>query len=283
MDITHIFGGPIYASDDDIPSPEDQLRQAMVEAGVFPPQVFHFNGMLHRYSTNGKKNDDAGWYVAHNDIIPCGAFGDWRSTETIAFRGNIGRSLTPAENSMLEANLAEAKRLRDLDKKKRNDEAAEFVQILWDASEPAPADFPYLVRKGVKPHDTRIGSDGRLLLPMYNAEGTMTSLQYINEEGKKLYHPGGAVGASGWMLGSMVNAPKVYLAEGYATAATIFEETGRPVFIAYSAGNLPAMAQMIRAEDSEVNIVIVADNDHPNPNTGDNTGLKHILTGQFIV
>ena len=272
MDCTAIFGGPFLVNDN-VASAEEQLRQAMLDAGVLPPSSIHIDGILHRFSTNGKKDDDAGWYVANDGFIPFGAFGDWRSSETITFRGNIGRPLTPTEDIMVEANLAEAKRQRDADKKKRNDVAADAVLTLWEASEPAPANFPYLVRKGVGAHGVRISPRGRLMFPLFNDQGELSTIEYVDREGDKKYHTGGKSGGCGWWLGDLNNASKIYLAEGFATAATIFEETGRPVGIAYSAANLPAMAKQLREAIPEANIVIVADHDKPHPKTGANTGL----------
>ncbi|NBK26068.1 MAG: hypothetical protein EOM68_29140, partial [Spirochaetia bacterium] len=147
----------------------------------------------------------------------------------------------------------------------------------------APAGHPYLVRKDVRPNGIRMAKDGRLVLPLYDADGMMSTVQYINDEGKKLYLPGGATGGCGWMLGDLSNASKVYLAEGFATAASIFEETGRPVGIAYSAGNLPAMAQILRSYSPDANIIIVADNDFPNKNTGVTIGLVKATEASKLV
>ena len=57
-----------------------------------------------------------------------------------------------------------------------------------------------------------------------------------------------------------------HLAEGYATAASIFEATGQRVLVCFSAGNLPAVAQAVRAVMPDVQIVVCADNDLPDKN-----------------
>jgi putative DNA primase/helicase len=53
----------------------------------------------------------------------------------------------------------------------------------------------------------------------------------------------------------------VCLAEGYATAASIFEATGYRVFIAFTCGNLPHVAQAVRAALPDAKIVICGDHD----------------------
>ncbi|MEB2352017.1 MAG: hypothetical protein OZ924_11445, partial [Burkholderiaceae bacterium] len=57
----------------------EQFRAAIRAAGLTPPDVIEADGKLRRFGTNGKRSDDAGWYIAHDDGIPAGAFGDWRT------------------------------------------------------------------------------------------------------------------------------------------------------------------------------------------------------------
>ena len=57
----------------------DFLR-AISTAGIKPPQNVVIDGQIHRFSTNDKIGDNAGWYVLknHGDFT-FGAFGDWRT------------------------------------------------------------------------------------------------------------------------------------------------------------------------------------------------------------
>ncbi len=71
--------------------------KAIFEAGLEPPDHIKADGHLHRFSSNGKRSDDAGWYVLHADGVPAGAFGDWRTDINQSWRANIGRELTPGE------------------------------------------------------------------------------------------------------------------------------------------------------------------------------------------
>jgi hypothetical protein len=98
------------------------------------------------------------------------------------------------------------------------------------------------------------------MVPLYSPDGELSSLQYISADGDKKYHSGGATGGCYWWLGAIEDAKLVYVAEGFATAATIHEVTGQPVFVAYSASNLVPVTGMLR-ERMTAPIVIVADND----------------------
>ena len=55
------------------------------------------------------------------------------------------------------------------------------------------------------------------------------------------------------------------MAEGYATAASVFEATDQRVLVCLSAGNLPAVAA-VRAAMPDVQIIVCADNDLPDKN-----------------
>ena len=62
------------------------------------------------------------------------------------------------------------------------------------------------------------------------------------------------------MLGELEKT--LYIAEGFATAATIREATGQAVVVAYSASNLVPVTELMRRKYGVTqDIVIVADND----------------------
>ena len=58
-------------------APGEQFRDAIREAGLEPPDLIE-PGKLHRFSTNGKARDDAGWCKLFADLCG-GVFGDHRS------------------------------------------------------------------------------------------------------------------------------------------------------------------------------------------------------------
>ena len=99
------------------------------------------------------------------------------------------------------------------------------------------------------------------MVPLYNSDGELSSIQYIDHAGGKLYHPGGQTGSMYWLVGSMDEATTLYIAEGFATAATIAEVTGQPCAVAYSASNLVPITGILKASNPTLDICIVADHD----------------------
>jgi putative DNA primase/helicase len=73
-------------------SPVEQFREAIRTAGIEPPDLIKTDGKLHRFSSDGRRGDDAGWYILHAGDIPAGAFGCWRSDIYETWRADIGRN-----------------------------------------------------------------------------------------------------------------------------------------------------------------------------------------------
>jgi phage/plasmid primase-like uncharacterized protein len=234
----------------------------MLSAGVQPPNEIILDGQLRRFRPDPKKHDRSGWYVGHADGICTMIWGDWRQGIEQTIKATINRPYTVADEMAHVARVAAAKAARDLERKKQNEVAANTVDKIWSEGAAASPEHPYLKRKGIQPHGAKITGDGRLMVPLFDSDGVLASLQYIDAEGGKLYHPGGSVGGKFCIIGTLDVPGVLYVAEGFATAATIHEVSGRPVIVAYSASNLvPVTGTMREIHGQAQDIVIMADND----------------------
>jgi putative DNA primase/helicase len=236
-----------------------QFRAAIVAAGLSPPSEIVGDGEIHRFSTNGDPGDQAGWYALHSDDVPFGMFGCWRQGTKHAWHAN-SREYSAKE-------LAEAKRHHAAMEAKRKAEEAEVhaaapksAEIILQSSEVAPADHPYLVRKKVKPHGLRVGRDGRLIVPLRDADGTLHSLQFIAPDGQKRFLTGGRKNACFHLVGGEPSRT-LCIAEGFATAASIHEATGYATAMAFDAGNLLPVAKALRAKYPSLPMIVCADDD----------------------
>jgi putative DNA primase/helicase len=249
-----------------IDPPEVQLRNAIIDAGLEAPTEVILDGKIHRFKSGSKgrggHGDKSGWYVAFGDNgIPAGKFGDWRFGVEYTWVANIGRDLSPHEKMQFTRRMEEARQAREASEKLMRDNVSEVVERIWADSAEATSDHPYLVKKQIKPNGARVTGDGRLIVPLFNDDGEMTTVQYITADGSKLYHTGGKTGGSFWRIGSNEES-HIYIAEGYATAATIYETTGVACYVAYSASNIPSVAGQLRERHGgSKRIIVVADND----------------------
>jgi len=259
-DLTKIINGPWIVEPPEATPPEIQLLKAMDEAGLNPPDSIHIDGRIHRFNPDGKPGNKSGWYVIYPDGITAGAFGDWKTGLTQHWCAQVGRELTLYERIARDRRYEEAKAGRDAERARTAEIVSETVADIWNNCAPASAEHPYLKRKGVQPHIARVSGDGRLVLPLYDEKGALCTLQYISGDGSKKYHTGGPTKGKYAVLG--YPGDKLYIAEGFATAASIYEATKCAVAIAYTAGNLSNVAGLLRERyGNEKNIVIVADND----------------------
>lgn len=175
------------------------------------------------------------------------------------------------------------------DQQAKQDKSALKALAIWQAAQPAPANHPYLVRKQIKAHGTRVASWSRsfkddndkyqkitiencLILPLYNETGVLRSLQAIFPEHNpvldrgKDFMPGGGMAGLFWWIGAKTE--KVLIAEGYATSASLHEDTGYRVYMAFTANNLLSVGRIVRAKLTEAEIVFCADNDKSKGNPG---------------
>jgi putative DNA primase/helicase len=259
------------------------FRDAMRGAGIAPPDEILADGVLHRFSTNGKARDSAGWYVLHDHATAsAGIFGDFRTGLTQTWHSNEFKSMSQADRDTLQKKIDDGKKAREAEKKAEQEKAAERALIMWEAASPCES-HPYLTAKGVKPHGLRVGRwvkadqetgevyldvPDALLVPIRDGK-KITSLQaiYPTKIGNrnKDFLRGGKLFGCYFAIGKPDSEPRndrpIYITEGYATGATIHELTGCAVVVCFAANNLKAVAERVRTFFGQHNIVIAADND----------------------
>jgi phage/plasmid primase-like uncharacterized protein len=265
-DLSKVLGGPWAPPPEKLVAPpEAQLIDAMRAAGLEPPDEILMDGKIHRFKSGTKGTpgiDKPGWYLVFGDGIPAGRFGCWRMGMEVTWRADVGRKLTEFEEMAHARRINESKVLREAAQERQHQVASETVEKIWLSGVAAHPDHPYLKRKGIQTHGVRTTGDGRLMVPLYDQDRKLSTLQYIDDQGGKLYHPGGQTGGKFWMIGSLDEPGTLFVAEGFATAATIYEATDRPCVVAYSASNLvPVTGTLREMYGATQDIVIVADND----------------------
>ena len=150
--------------------------------------------------------------------------------------------------------------------------AAKKAQAIWNEAAPAnQSNNDYLSTKKVLAYDVKLSRDGALIVPcrQLKPDGTheIRTLQFIRKDSKSFLR-GGAVGGCMHRLGNLAtfdHAKTIFVAEGYATAATIHQATMQPVAIAFNAGNLREVAENLNAIYPKSTIIITADDDHRTP------------------
>lgn len=148
------------------------------------------------------------------------------------------------------------------EQREREAEAAAGALVRWAAADWAAREHRYLTVKGVGAHGIRVDGD-LLLVPIRDNNRCLLSLQSISPFGVKRFHPRGRVKGGYHAIGCPNG--KVVICEGYATGATIHEDTHCAVAVAFNSGNLVPVALALRAKYPELTLVIAADDDWKTP------------------
>jgi putative DNA primase/helicase len=253
-----------------------RFRQAVEAGGLMPPADMIDDGKLHRFSSNGKRGDDSGWYVLHGDGVPSGAFGCWRSGLESKWCAKSEHDLSATERHALRDRIQTAQRQREAEQGQRHTEAKNAAAALLAKSRQAAA-HAYLSAKGIQAHGTRQDGD-RLLIPMRDTDGVLHSVQTIEADGSKRFLTGGRVKGCYFSIGKPDGG--MIVCEGFATGASIHEATGRAVAVAFNAGNLEAVALALRAKYPALAITVAADDDHL---SAGNPGMSHARAAALAV
>ncbi|MFI0846578.1 DUF927 domain-containing protein [Mesorhizobium sp. IMUNJ 23232] len=235
-----------------------QFRDAILKAGIQPPDDVVDDGALHRFPTNKRSDDDAGWYTLFSDGVPAGAFGCWRSGISQTWCAIDQKTLSDTERRAVSERLAAIRAEREAAVAQDHANARERAARIWEAARDAMPDHPYLTRKGVGAHGIRQNGD-RLIVPVRDGGGMLHGLQFIAADGSKRFLKGMAKSGHFHLIGEPGDL--IVIAEGYATAASVFEATGYPVAVAFDADNLGRAAETIRSMWPAVHVMIAGDND----------------------
>lgn len=239
-------------------------------------------GKMIRFPTSDKRGDKNGWCKRFPDGTG-GVFGCWRQSINETWQASEPRS--PEDRQAFTEHVrqarAEAQRLEE----QRRAECRQQAAATLRGAPPATDDHLYLVPKGVKSHGLRLADDGRLIVAVRDAAGTLHGLQFIDAVGEKRFLPGTAKKGCYFPIGEL-KENTLLVCEGYATGASLHEATGAAVAIAFDAGNLMPVAEALRKKYPDLEIIVCADDDHAtegNPGLTKATEAARAVNGKLAV
>jgi phage/plasmid primase-like uncharacterized protein len=196
-------------------------------------------------------NDAKGFY----HCFGCGAHGDvidflaaYEKIDTSAalaiLSGGADIKLTPQDQAEYKRALGE----REAASRAAQKAASADAERRWEAAPLAGDNHPYLTRKVIPAHTARLCGN-RLLLPVYDAQGDILSVQTIppDKSGRKLFHPGAPTKGGRMMIGLNFNLGRTIICEGFATGASIYDAMPEQVCVAYSKANIANVARELAA------------------------------------
>lgn len=236
---------------------ESQFRQAMQAAGIQYSGEIIADGRLHRFYIEGhKRGSKNGAYILHLDGYPAGWFMDYTIGISQTWRSVVASSVSYA----LIEQIKKAKKQREAEIFKKHEEVAQKAMRIWDKSKPVTkqSDHQYLVSKRIQSNGARIYGNA-LVIPIHNESDQLINLQFIKTRGEKRFLSGGRKRGCFHIIGDL--SGKILICEGFATGASLHEDSRQCVVVAFDAGNLLPVAKNIRGLSPESAIIICGDND----------------------
>jgi putative DNA primase/helicase len=113
---------------------------------------------------------------------------------------------------------------------------------------------------------------GALVVPMHDELGNVCGIQFIYPRGhkrrekigrdKEFWPSGMAMGGTFGVIGPVMRDGVLLIAEGFATAASLFESCGQSVAYAFSANNLAKAGKLLRKKNPRLKLLFCADDDY---------------------
>lgn len=231
-----------------------------------------------RCRTMENQREKRGWYwlstfSVDGENLIIGAYGIYQGADngkqTVKLPREKRERLTPEQIQAQKARQREAQKRAEAERKREADRAAEAATKTWKSAR-TEGDSEYLHRKQITAHGVRFTPTGSVIVPMCDARDSLRGLQFIHPAGHeriatvgsgKEFWPRGLQMSGTWhMIGG---APRgiLLIAEGYATGASIFEATGFPVAVVWSANNILPACLALKKKHRAARILICADDD----------------------
>lgn len=229
-------------------------------------------GRLRRCKVDGDR-ERRGWYYLHEmrlqngDDLLVGSYGVWRGAENNATKVELrSTALSQEQRDSLRKRLAEDRRLAEVARQADANRAANKAATAWKSCS-EDGDCEYLHRKAVGAHGVRFSPQGAMVVPLLDVGGKIHGLQILRGKQagparrlEKEFWPQGLVKKGHFHLIGMPG-PIILVAEGYATAASLYEATGLCVAVAFDAGNLAPVAAALHKRYKGAKILVCADDD----------------------
>ena len=125
--------------------------------------------------------------------------------------------------------------------------AVQYFNSYQESNRANASNNKYLINKNIIDAKNITGikftKDNQIVIPLTDTQNKIHSLQYINQDGSKKFLKGGEKQGNFFLITkddannkNLKQEKEIYLAEGFATAASIHQATNKPVAVCFDAG-----------------------------------------------
>lgn len=203
----------------------------------------------------------AGAYKILNDYVAF--YKNWRTGECKSFSDNT------FVNKHGKETLYKLMKQQEFELKQQYFKASKLAYEKYLSIEYNPqATSDYLIKKQVGNYGCKIDDSGNLIIPFYNEKGYLRTLQTIKPDGYKIFAKDaefkGNYHKINFGLVDKVQSEyfgKIFIGEGYATMASVYEAIKYPCVVAANAGNMKIVLEKLTTLYPKAQFIICADND----------------------
>ncbi|MEZ5534396.1 MAG: toprim domain-containing protein [Thiolinea sp.] len=269
--------------------PIDLIEKSCIDAtGAAPPRhlILSKVGRWLRYSSTGKAKDKS-CALKVIDKGDCYVFiiKDHRTgtTKTGSTRTGKRALMTAEEKAAAQRQRVEHERQRAERSARKHRMLSAAARRIWHKClrpEQWEKPHPYLLKKQVPALNIRRFISHKrdvLVLPMINPYQGIMSLYLIDERGFKRPLKGSQTSGLCMAIGEDLSAVnRIWIAEGYATGVSLCQLTGDVVVVAFTAGNLLKVTEIIMQKYPAVEVKLCADDDRATAEKiGKNPGIEY--------
>ncbi|CUU79368.1 cpp22 [Campylobacter hyointestinalis subsp. hyointestinalis] len=276
------------------------FKSSLEEQGLIVDGNPIMDGKIHRVSVLGDKgHQKSGAYVGYMSEYPAGFIqnfktnykANWKFNGEVEYSNEISKDISyKAINQTQEQKEQELIQKYEKTALKLKDE---YENAKW-----AYTTHPYFKKKGLeKNYYLKQDSNHNLLIPLMDIDNKLWSVQRIYSTGDKiigyirtkeekeqgLEYPAKKAGCFFIVGAKDLNSLNEFqITEGFATAATIYEATGKPTIMAVDSGNILKVVDSLKERYPDKKITIFADNDIKNESKplGKNVGVEAAIEVQ---
>lgn len=212
--------------------------------------------------------------------------GDENIRQTVTLRRDDRSSLTKDQIDALRQRLKTDREDSERRARAAQELAARRAAAWWRQCRTA-GESGYLTRKGFDPgmlYNSRLSPSGNTVVPLQDPTGEVWSLQVIYNDpevckrkgrDKDFAPPRAVTGGRYFVIGGLSSGCLALVCEGFATGASLHAATGFPVIVAFTAGNLLAVAKVVTHHyRGSIRLLFCADDDYDWQQNGKtNTGV----------
>ncbi len=256
--------------------PENECLEHMRVNGIPFNHLICWDGQFHRFSIDSNRTKKDEWYIARSweylgKRYFTASYGSWSTNQKFRFESWTNEYFSEKEHLEIQKYLNNIEEQIEVERKKRQEEASQEANEIWKHALRVPTEqhLAYLQAKNIEPYNIRFGDNPNrfpsVILPLWNIEGKISTLQFISTDANgKTYNTflaGGEKKGCFFVIGDLRNAASFLVTEGYATGASLYKADGRPIVVAFGAGNLDSVIGKLRIKYPNREIIIAGDDD----------------------